>query len=348
MPPEQENKPLVWPYWPTKLRTTSARGGLRARVRHRDEGIPRREGQADGAEDRARRVEGRPDGRGAGQREGLAGGTRAARDGLRRPMARCSNPSASTRTRAATPRPAPTTKTGYRTNVDKVFAAGDVRRGQSLVVWAIREGRQAARAIDGADGRDGAAALKARACAPARAARAVAVCGCCTSAAGQHPLTRTRGPEPVAARPSSDNAGAPSASSVERPALSGPPRRHARAGLNSETLIDIDQVTFGYDSSRTILSDVILALRARQGHGDPRRLGLRQDDAAAPDRRRAPRQQGRVIFDGERSTRATASSSTPAPPAGHAVPVRRAVHRPERVRQRRFPAARAHRMSDDR
>ena len=38
--------------------------------------------------------------------------------------------------------------TGYRTSVDKVFAAGDVRRGQSLVVWAIREGRQAARAVD--------------------------------------------------------------------------------------------------------------------------------------------------------------------------------------------------------
>ncbi|WP_336069222.1 glutamate synthase subunit beta [Nitratireductor rhodophyticola] len=36
----------------------------------------------------------------------------------------------------------------YRTTVDRLFAAGDVRRGQSLVVWAIREGRQAARAID--------------------------------------------------------------------------------------------------------------------------------------------------------------------------------------------------------
>lgn len=36
----------------------------------------------------------------------------------------------------------------YRTSVDKVFAAGDGRRGQSLVVWAIREGRQAARAVD--------------------------------------------------------------------------------------------------------------------------------------------------------------------------------------------------------
>jgi len=44
---------------------------------------------------------------------------------------------------------APTEGAGsYRTNVDQVFAAGDVRRGQSLVVWAIREGRQCARAVD--------------------------------------------------------------------------------------------------------------------------------------------------------------------------------------------------------
>jgi len=36
----------------------------------------------------------------------------------------------------------------YSTNVPKVFAAGDMRRGQSLVVWAIREGRQVARSVD--------------------------------------------------------------------------------------------------------------------------------------------------------------------------------------------------------
>jgi glutamate synthase (NADPH/NADH) small chain len=36
----------------------------------------------------------------------------------------------------------------YRSSRDKVFACGDMRRGQSLVVWAIREGRQCARAID--------------------------------------------------------------------------------------------------------------------------------------------------------------------------------------------------------
>jgi glutamate synthase (NADPH/NADH) small chain len=36
----------------------------------------------------------------------------------------------------------------YKTSVPKVFACGDMRRGQSLVVWAIREGRQCARAVD--------------------------------------------------------------------------------------------------------------------------------------------------------------------------------------------------------
>ncbi len=38
--------------------------------------------------------------------------------------------------------------TAYKTSVDKVFACGDMRRGQSLVVWAIREGRQAAHSVD--------------------------------------------------------------------------------------------------------------------------------------------------------------------------------------------------------
>ena len=36
----------------------------------------------------------------------------------------------------------------YKTSVDGIFSAGDMRRGQSLVVWAIREGRQCAKAVD--------------------------------------------------------------------------------------------------------------------------------------------------------------------------------------------------------
>jgi glutamate synthase (NADPH/NADH) small chain len=36
----------------------------------------------------------------------------------------------------------------YKSSLDKIFACGDMRRGQSLVVWAIREGRQAAQSVD--------------------------------------------------------------------------------------------------------------------------------------------------------------------------------------------------------
>jgi glutamate synthase (NADPH/NADH) small chain len=41
-----------------------------------------------------------------------------------------------------------TSEKNYQTNLQKVFAAGDVRRGQSLVVWAISEGRECARKVD--------------------------------------------------------------------------------------------------------------------------------------------------------------------------------------------------------
>jgi glutamate synthase (NADPH/NADH) small chain len=40
------------------------------------------------------------------------------------------------------------TSENYQSSVEKIFAAGDMRRGQSLVVWAIHEGRQAAAAVD--------------------------------------------------------------------------------------------------------------------------------------------------------------------------------------------------------
>ena len=40
------------------------------------------------------------------------------------------------------------TESDFKTSVDKVFTAGDARRGQSLVVWAIREGRHCAEAIN--------------------------------------------------------------------------------------------------------------------------------------------------------------------------------------------------------
>ncbi len=60
-------------------------------------------------------------------------------------MRACSRRSTSPSTIEAT---SPPTPSSYQTSLPKVFAAGDMRRGQSLVVWAIREGRQAAHAVD--------------------------------------------------------------------------------------------------------------------------------------------------------------------------------------------------------
>ena len=150
-PPDVENKPLVWPYWPIKLRTSSSheegvqrdwavatkrfegRGGnveklVAARVEWRKDGGAMKMVEVPGSEfelkaDLVLLAMGflGPVGPGLVEKFGVA------RD-------------ARTNVKASTD--------DYRTSVDKVFAAGDMRRGQSLVVWAIREGRQCARAID--------------------------------------------------------------------------------------------------------------------------------------------------------------------------------------------------------
>ncbi|MCC7269705.1 MAG: glutamate synthase subunit beta [Rhodocyclaceae bacterium] len=152
-PPEQENKPLVWPYWPTKLRTSSShhegcsrdwsvatkafvggegkeRGKLRALKCVRLEWKDGKMSEIPGSEFTVKAdlvflamgfvspVGGVLDAFGVAK--DARGNAQAATDG-----AGC-----------------------YQTSVDKVFAAGDMRRGQSLVVWAIREGRQCARAVD--------------------------------------------------------------------------------------------------------------------------------------------------------------------------------------------------------
>ena len=156
-PPEQENKPLTWPYWPIKLRTSSSH----EEGCERDWAVTtkalqrRRQGQGEGAGRRARRVE-----EGRGQRpdeDGRGAGLRV-RDA--RPTWCCSRWASSRRSSpvleafgvekdARGNARATTDGEGcYPTSVPKVFAAGDMRRGQSLVVWAIREGRQCARAVD--------------------------------------------------------------------------------------------------------------------------------------------------------------------------------------------------------
>jgi glutamate synthase (NADPH/NADH) small chain len=149
-PPEQENKPLVWPYWPVKLRTSSSH----EEGCGRDWAVATKEfvGNNGKVEKiRAARVawkDGKmvemPDsefeikadlvllamGFLGPLQQGLLEQVGADKDAR-------SNVKADTEGAKA-----------YMTSVDKVFAAGDMRRGQSLVVWAIREGRQCARAVD--------------------------------------------------------------------------------------------------------------------------------------------------------------------------------------------------------
>ncbi len=149
MPPEQENKPLVWPYWPIKLRTSSSheegaarefaistkefkgeKGKLKSlttvQVEFKDGKLTEVKGtEKDWPADLVLLAMGFTNPLASvldafGIEKDVRGNAKATTDGDK----------------------------SYATSAAKVFAAGDMRRGQSLVVWAIREGRQAARAVD--------------------------------------------------------------------------------------------------------------------------------------------------------------------------------------------------------
>jgi glutamate synthase (NADPH/NADH) small chain len=149
-PPEREDKLTVWPYWATKMRTSSSQA----------EGVDREFQVAtlefvgeDGVltavkccevDEKRKPIDGteffiRADlafiaiGFAGAMPEGVAS---ELRDALKMDRDRRGSVNVAADER------------DYRTSVDKLFAAGDVRRGQSLVVWAIREGRQAARSVD--------------------------------------------------------------------------------------------------------------------------------------------------------------------------------------------------------
>ncbi len=149
MPPEQEDKPMVWPYWPLKLRTSSSHeeGCERVFAISTKEFIGKN-GKVTGL--KTVQVEFK-----AGKFTEVPGTEKEYKADLVLLAMGFVNPVASilegfgVEKDARGNAKALTDGAGcYATNVPKVFAAGDMRRGQSLVVWAIREGRQAAREVD--------------------------------------------------------------------------------------------------------------------------------------------------------------------------------------------------------
>lgn len=149
-PPEKEDKLTVWPYWATKMRVSSSQAegadrefqvatlefiGEEGRITHV---------RCCEVDDKRKPVEGTEFFIKADLAFIAIGFSGPLEDGLVKELGgelKISSDRRGNRAVEANDR-------DYRTSIDKVFAAGDVRRGQSLVVWAIREGRQAARAVD--------------------------------------------------------------------------------------------------------------------------------------------------------------------------------------------------------
>jgi glutamate synthase (NADPH) small chain len=153
MPPEQENKPLVWPYWPVKLRTSSSH----EEGCQREFAIATKEFIAGDGKDKGRvkalktvrlQWDGGKMTEIPGSEQVLPADLVLLAMGFVSPIGSILEAFGVDRDNRGNARASTDFIGGYATNVPKVFAAGDMRRGQSLVVWAIREGRQAARAID--------------------------------------------------------------------------------------------------------------------------------------------------------------------------------------------------------
>jgi glutamate synthase (NADPH/NADH) small chain len=148
-PPIEENRPMTWPYWPLKLRTSSSH----------DEGCGREfaistkefigeKGKVTGLKTvRVEWVDGKMV-EIAGSEQVLKADLVLLAMGFVSPVASVLETFGIDKDARGNAKASTDFVGGYATNIAKVFVAGDMRRGQSLVVWAIREGRQAARAVD--------------------------------------------------------------------------------------------------------------------------------------------------------------------------------------------------------
>ncbi len=148
-PPEQEDKMLTWPYWPIKMRTSSSH----------EEGCERDFAVATkafiGENGKVKALKGvRLDWKDGQMKEVPDSEFEIPADlvlfamGFTSPAAKLLEAFGVDKDARGNAKATTDGEGCYATSVDKVFAAGDVRRGQSLVVWAIREGRQCAREVD--------------------------------------------------------------------------------------------------------------------------------------------------------------------------------------------------------
>jgi len=149
-PPAEENKSLTWPYWPLRLRTSSSHEEGCAR----DFAVSTKEFIGEGGKVKALRIA-RLDWTKGQMQETPGSEFEIAADlvllamGFVSPVRQGLLEQLGVELDARGNVKATTDGAGcYATSLAKVFAAGDVRRGQSLVVWAIREGRQCAREVD--------------------------------------------------------------------------------------------------------------------------------------------------------------------------------------------------------
>jgi glutamate synthase (NADPH/NADH) small chain len=159
-PPAEENRELSWPYWPLKLRTSSSH----EEGCERDWSVTTKCFVA-GTGQNAKKLQGVRMARVEWQRDAKTGVSKMVEMpdsefeieadlvllamGFTGPtLKQLIEPLALVRDARGNVRAATDGKDAYATSQPKVFAAGDMRRGQSLVVWAIREGRQCARAVD--------------------------------------------------------------------------------------------------------------------------------------------------------------------------------------------------------
>ncbi len=154
-PPEKEDKALTWPEWPNKLRTSSSQEeGCERMWSVTTKEITGENGKAKAI--KCAKVEWSKDASGGWKMQEVAGSEFELKADLillamgfvhpiHQGMLDTLGIAYDNRGNIQSPTDG---SNAYKTTVDKVFAAGDMRRGQSLVVWAIREGRQCTRAID--------------------------------------------------------------------------------------------------------------------------------------------------------------------------------------------------------